>query len=133
MTGEIRLYCGMTIPKIYSDPWGHVWKETSNKTTGRTVYLHQIILQTGSSRGDFWAPDLFTMHEMPDLFKMGDWWYLVFSEYSEGIKSITEEARTYTDLGKHHLMMHLTVEHTMQDVQHLMENEETFLDGCQQE
>ena len=30
-------------------------------------------------------------------------------------------------------MMHLTVEHTMQDVQHLMENEEYFLDGCQQE
>ena len=49
------------------------------------------------------------------------------------IKSITEEARTYTGLGKHHLMMHLTVEHTMQDVQHLMENEEYFLDGCQQE
>ena len=47
--------------------------------------------------------------------------------------SITEEARTYTGLGKHHLMMHLTVEHTMQDVQHLMENEEYFLDGCQQE
>ena len=49
------------------------------------------------------------------------------------IKSITEEARTCTDLGKHHLMMHLTAEHTMQDVQHLMENEEYFLDGCQQE
>ena len=24
--------------------------------------------------------------ECPDLFKMGDWWYLVFSEYSEGNK-----------------------------------------------
>ena len=31
----------------------------------------------------------------------------VFSEYSEVIKSITEEARTHTGLGKHHLMMHL--------------------------
>ena len=33
-------------------------------------------------QGDFWAPDLFTMHEMPDLFKMGDWWYLITTEYS---------------------------------------------------
>lgn len=31
----------------------------------------------------FYAPDLYYTHECPDLFKMGDWWYLIFSEYSD--------------------------------------------------
>jgi len=35
-------------------------------------------------REPFWAPGLYYTHECPDLFKMGDWWYLVFSEFSQG-------------------------------------------------
>jgi beta-fructofuranosidase len=31
----------------------------------------------------FYAPSLYITHECPDLFKIGDWWYLVFSEYSD--------------------------------------------------
>jgi len=31
----------------------------------------------------FWVPGLYYTHECPDLFRMGDWWYLVFSEFSE--------------------------------------------------
>lgn len=31
----------------------------------------------------FWSPGLYFTHECPDLFRMGDWWYLVFSEFSE--------------------------------------------------
>ena len=38
--------------------------------------------------GDFWAPDLYTMHEMPDLFKMGDWWYHIVTEYSDRSKMV---------------------------------------------
>ena len=34
-------------------------------------------------REPLWAPGLYTVHECPDLFRMGDWWYLVFSEGSE--------------------------------------------------
>ncbi len=34
-------------------------------------------------REPFWAPGLYSVHECPDLFRMGDWWYLVFSEGSE--------------------------------------------------
>ena len=26
---------------------------------------------------------LYFTHECPDLFRMGEWWYLVFSEFSE--------------------------------------------------
>lgn len=34
-------------------------------------------------RKPFWAPDLYYTHECPDLFRMGDWWYLVNSTFSE--------------------------------------------------
>lgn len=30
-----------------------------------------------------YAPNQFITHECPDLFKIGDWWYLIFSEYND--------------------------------------------------
>lgn len=30
-----------------------------------------------------WAPNLYFTHECPDLFRIGDWWYLIFSEFSD--------------------------------------------------
>ncbi|MFN7996105.1 MAG: glycoside hydrolase family 32 protein [Bryobacteraceae bacterium] len=38
-------------------------------------------------REPFYAPGLYHTHECPDLFRLGDWWYLLFSEYSEGCKT----------------------------------------------
>ncbi len=35
----------------------------------------------------FWAPDQYFTHECPDLFRMGEYWYLVFSTFSE--KTVT--------------------------------------------
>lgn len=35
-------------------------------------------------QGVLWSPGMFYMLEMPDLFQWGDWWYLLFSEYSTG-------------------------------------------------
>lgn len=35
----------------------------------------------------FWAPGLYYTHECPDLFKINDWWYLVYSTFSE--RSVT--------------------------------------------
>lgn len=31
----------------------------------------------------FYMPNQFITHECPDLFKIGDWWYLLFSEYCD--------------------------------------------------
>lgn len=31
----------------------------------------------------FYGPRLYFTHECPDLFRMGEWWYLVFSEFTE--------------------------------------------------
>jgi beta-fructofuranosidase len=37
--------------------------------------------------GPFYAPGLYFTHECPDLFKMGDWWYLVFSEFTDLVRT----------------------------------------------
>lgn len=34
-------------------------------------------------RDPLWAPDEYYTHECPDLFQIGPWWYLVFSEFSD--------------------------------------------------
>jgi len=31
----------------------------------------------------FWAPRRYITHECPEVFSMGDWWYLVYSEFSD--------------------------------------------------
>lgn len=31
----------------------------------------------------FWAPNLYSAMECPELFQIGDWWYLVFSTFTE--------------------------------------------------
>ncbi|WEV45709.1 family 43 glycosylhydrolase [Streptococcaceae bacterium ESL0687] len=54
--------------------------------TGRLVKFTSKDLKDWKFGGDFWAPGLYTMFEMPELFKIGDWWYLVYSEYSDGNK-----------------------------------------------
>ncbi|HEX5151065.1 MAG TPA: family 43 glycosylhydrolase [Parafilimonas sp.] len=38
-------------------------------------------------REPFYAPALYFTHECPDLFRMGDWWYLVFSEFTDLVRT----------------------------------------------
>lgn len=53
------------------------------KPTGRLVYFESADMKNWHFKGDFWVPNEFNMIEMPDLFKIKEVWYLVFSEYSE--------------------------------------------------
>ena len=62
--------------------------------TGRTVKFTSKDLKNWEFQGDFWAPGLYTMHEMPDLFKIGDWWYHIISEYSDKNKIIYRMSRS---------------------------------------
>lgn len=55
---------------------------------GCTVQFTSKDLKNWKFGGEFWAPNIYTMHEMPDLFKIGDWWYLVISEYSDKNKIV---------------------------------------------
>lgn len=95
-------------PDDWRDPWV-IWNEErreylmilgarkagpKTRATGSTVAFTSTDLATWEFQGDFWAPDLFTMHEMPDLFRDGDWWYQLVTEYSDKSKTIYRRART---------------------------------------
>lgn len=58
-------------------------KEGPRVLRGCTVAFTSKDLKNWTFQGDFWAPDIYPMHEMPDLFKIGDWWYLIISEYGK--------------------------------------------------
>ncbi len=45
-------------------------------------------------RDPFWAPELYFTHECPDLFRWGDWWYLVYSTFSERFVTHYRMSRT---------------------------------------
>jgi beta-fructofuranosidase len=49
---------------------------------GCTALCTSKDLKKWEVREPFWAPGLYEDHECPDLFRMGDWWYLIFSEFS---------------------------------------------------
>jgi beta-fructofuranosidase len=58
-------------------------RQGPSRRRGCTALCASKDLKNWQVRPPFWAPALFFTHECPDLFKMGDWWYLVFSEFSE--------------------------------------------------
>ena len=62
--------------------------------TGCTVWYTSKDLEHWEFQGDFWAPNLYSMHEMPDLFRIGDWWYLLTTEYSEKSKTVYRMSRS---------------------------------------
>lgn len=41
----------------------------------------------------FWDPRRYIAHECPEVFRWGDWWYLVFSEFSESFTTRYRMAR----------------------------------------
>jgi Beta-fructosidases (levanase/invertase) len=51
--------------------------------SGVTLCYSSEDLVNWVDRGVFWGPDLYYTHECPDLFKLGDWWYLIYSEDME--------------------------------------------------
>lgn len=58
-------------------------KSGPSRRRGCTALCVSKDLTKWEVREPFWAPSLYYTHECPDLFKMGEWWYLVFSEFSE--------------------------------------------------
>lgn len=64
------------------------------RQSGRTVKFTSKDLKNWKFEGDFWAPGLFVMHEMVDLFKIGDWWYHVVTEYSDRSKMVYRMSRS---------------------------------------
>lgn len=52
-------------------------------TSGFTAQYVSDDLLSWREAEDIWSPQLFHTHECPDLFQIGDWWYLIYSEYSD--------------------------------------------------
>lgn len=40
-------------------------------------------LENWNFEGELWAPEMYHLLQMPDLFKIGPWWYMFFSEYDD--------------------------------------------------
>lgn len=55
--------------------------------TGAIVYFTSKDFENWEFGGDLWYPKRFEMTEMPDMFKIGDWWYLVYTEYADKTKT----------------------------------------------
>jgi beta-fructofuranosidase len=62
-------------------------KTGPSRRRGCTALCTSKDLHHWEVREPFWTPGLYFTHECPDLFRWGDWWYLVFSEFSE--RSVT--------------------------------------------
>lgn len=50
---------------------------------GVVVRLESADLDTWELVEPLWEPALTTMHECPDLFRIGPWWYLIYSTFTE--------------------------------------------------
>ena len=69
-------------------------KKSEHINRGCSVWFTSPDLKNWEFQGDFWAPNLYSMHEMPDLFRIGDWWYLLISEYSEKNKIVYRRSKS---------------------------------------
>lgn len=63
---------------------GRLKTDAPENSKGMTLLLtSQDLYHWDLHREAFYAPQAYYAHECPDLFKMGDWWYLVFSEFPD--------------------------------------------------
>jgi beta-fructofuranosidase len=58
-------------------------KEGPSRRRGCVALCASKDLKQWEVRDPFWAPYLYATHECPDLFRIGDWWYLVYSTFSD--------------------------------------------------
>ena len=75
---------------FWNDDAGEYWmllaarlSRGPSRRRGCTALCASPDLKTWRVREPFWSPGLYFTHECPDLFKMGNWWYLVYSTFSE--------------------------------------------------
>jgi beta-fructofuranosidase len=69
-------------------------REGPKRRRGCTALCVSRDLRAWEVRDPLYAPGLFFTHECPDLFSVGDWWYLVFSEFSDSFVTRYRMARS---------------------------------------
>lgn len=65
-------------------------------------------LATWTVTDPFWAPNRYITHECPEVFQIGDWWYLVFSEFSDHF--VTRYRMSRSPLGPWSVPEHDTID-----------------------
>ncbi len=76
-------------PFVFRD--GDVWRmlvaaRHANGPERRRGTIAQLIstdLESWTPTRPFWDPRRYIAHECPDVFRWGEWWYLVYSEFSD--------------------------------------------------
>jgi beta-fructofuranosidase len=75
---EAKEYWMLTAARVKNGP---------HRRRGCTALCASKDLSHWEVREPFWTPGLYYTHECPDLFKMGDWWYLLYSEFTERLQT----------------------------------------------
>jgi len=87
-------------PFVFRD--GDIWRmlvaarhaEGAERRRGTIAQLTSTDLNTWTSVAPFWDPRRYIAHECPDVFRWGDWWYLVYSEFSDAFRTRYRMARS---------------------------------------
>lgn len=66
----------------------------ASRHRGCVALATSLDLMSWKVQDPFWAPQLYFTHECPDLFKIGDWWYLIYSTFTERSVTHYRMART---------------------------------------
>lgn len=80
-------------PYVYYDETKEVYKMLlaarvtmgPEAARGVTAVFKSSDLKNWTEDKPIYAPGKYHTHECPDLFKMGEWWYLIFSEFSDRV------------------------------------------------
>lgn len=75
---DAKEYWMLTAARLKSGP---------HRRRGCTALCASKDLSQWEVRAPFWTPGLYYTHECPDLFKMGNWWYLLYSEFTERLQT----------------------------------------------
>ncbi|MBN9158365.1 GH32 C-terminal domain-containing protein [Microbacterium sp.] len=87
-------------PFVFRD--GDLWRmlvaarhaEGPSRRRGTIAQLTSTDLRTWTPVAPFWDPRRYIAHECPDVFRWGDWWYLVYSEFSDAFCTRYRMARS---------------------------------------
>ena len=92
-TGETRSCSGP--PPI--EPWQMVLAarhaDAPDRRCGVVARLTSTDLEQWTIAEPLWEPHRFITQECPDVFQWGDWWYLVYSEFSDAFQTRYRIAR----------------------------------------
>ncbi|MEV0848162.1 family 43 glycosylhydrolase [Streptomyces sp. NPDC049954] len=89
-------------PFVFFDESRGVWRMLiaarhragAERRRGVIAQCESSDLQSWKPVEPFWDPRRYITHECPEVFRLGDWWYLVYSEFSESFTTRYRMARS---------------------------------------